>query len=278
MNVPNPRVSILVASWRAEPAQLAAMLRSACAQTFADFELLLLEDPPHGVARDAVAAIGDPRLHYHANPHNVDMATARNQLLQRARGELVAILDVDDLARPDRLQRQVQFFAQRPDVAVLGSAIELIDDAGHSLGFRAHVQDHDQIVRALRRHNPLAHPSVMFRRAAVLAVGGYRTPTHRTCDDYDLWSRLAFAGHRFANLPQPLLRYRVHPGATKARQLRATLRDTLAIKRQYWGEQLDGGDRLRMLAERCLLLLPPRLVMALFLRLHCSRTLPVEVP
>ncbi len=272
-----PRVSIVVAAYRADPVQFAAMIRSALAQTFADFELLVLEDPPHGVAGDAVAAAADQRCRHIANERPVDLATARNQLLQLARGELVAILDADDVAMPDRLQRQVAFLDAHPEVTVLGAAIELVDSHDRTLGYHSFPTAHAEIARALRRRNPLAHPTVMFRRAAVLAVGGYRTLPNCTCDDYDLWSRLALAGARLGNLPQPLLRYRVHAGATKARQLRATLRDTLFLKRAHWAGQLDLGDRLRMLGERLLLLLPPAVVMALFLRTQVSRTPPTEV-
>lgn len=273
-----PRVTVAVAAWRAEAAQFAAMLHSIAAQTFADFELLVLEDPPHGVARDALLALGDPRCRHVANPTGVDLATARNQLLALARGELVAILDADDVAVPDRLQRQVACFDADPDLAVLGGAIELIDAADRALGFRRYPTDHAAIVRTMRRRNPLAHPTVMFRKGKVVAAGGYRTLPHRTCDDYDLWSRMALMGARFMNLPQPLLRYRVHPGATKSRQLRATLRDTLWLKRTHWRHQLDGGDRLRLLGERLLLLLPPALVTALFLRTQVDRALPPETP
>ena len=105
----------------------------------------------------------------------------------------------------------------------------------------------------------------MLFRSRPSDVGGYRD---RTCEDYDLWSRLALQGARFANLGTALVRYRLHSGAMKSRKLRASLRDTIEIKREHWRGKQTMRGRLRLFGERSLLLLPPALVMALFERLY----------
>lgn len=263
-----------MASYRAEPRHVLAALRALAAQDGCDFEVVVLEDPPHGAARDAALEVGDPRIRYVANPEPMGLAAARNRLLELARGDLVAIADADDVCLPHRLALQAGRMAAEPALTVLGGAIEVVRDDECMVGTREYPCEHAAILAAMRRFNPFAHPTVVFRKDAVRAVGGYRALPHGTCDDYDLWSRLAHAGARFANLPEPLVRYRLHAGAHKARLLRATLRDTLHVKREHWGAGAGLADRARALGERALLLLPPRLVTRLFETVTLRRPKP----
>lgn len=120
----------------------------------------------------------------------------------------------------------------------------------------------------MQRFNALAHPSVMFRKRVVLEAGGYRMPICN--EDYELWSRLASLGVRFANHPEALLRYRLHPAGMKVARLRHIIRGTLEVKNRYWRRHMGLGARLRMLGEFLLLFLPPQLVVRLFMRTHIA--------
>jgi GT2 family glycosyltransferase len=194
--------------------------------------------------------------------------------VREARAPLVAWLDADDVALPGRLAKQAAFLDAHPDVAVAGSWLELIDEKGRTLGYRCYPTNDAAIRAALPRFNPIPQPGVMARREALLAAGGYVERPDGVCEDYDLWCRLARTGARFANLPEPLTRYRIHLGAMKARKLRGTLRDSIRIKRRYYGGALGARGRLRLFGERALCLLPPRLVLRLFLALEARRRLP----
>jgi GT2 family glycosyltransferase len=108
----------------------------------------------------------------------------------------------------------------------------------------------------------------MMRKSTILEHGGYDERLDCICEDYDLWSRLAHKGVRFANLDEALIQYRVHSSATKSRRLRESLEDTLRIKKRYWADEFDLRARARFVAEKCLLLLPKRVVLALFQRLY----------
>jgi glycosyltransferase involved in cell wall biosynthesis len=251
-------------AWDPDPAYLRAAIASVCAQTLPEWELIVIEDPGRLDLQPLLAEFGDPRIRHEQAPAHRGLSASRNRGLILARGELVAILDADDECLPGRLAAQVAFLDQHREVAVVGSQIEVVDASSQRLGFRGYPCQHERIVRAMRRYNPIAHPAVVFRRRAVLATGGYRLTRHAACDDYELWSRLCCAGARFANLPEALVRYRLHDGAMKARLAHATLRDTLLIKHRYFGRELDLGDRCRMLAERALLALPQPLVNGLF--------------
>jgi len=133
---------------------------------------------------------------------------ALRELVKLATTKYCARIDADDIALPDRLARQVAFLDANPQVAVVGSQLEVMDETGKSTGrVLDYPSDHEGIVLRSLLSNPMGHPSVMFRRDAVLEVGNYRELPN--VEDYDLWLRLA-GKHQFANLPEPLTRYRVH--------------------------------------------------------------------
>jgi hypothetical protein len=130
--------------------------------------------------------------------------------LHLARAPFVARMDADDVSDLNRLAIQLDYMQANEDVAVLGSSYLLIDAQNHIHG-KINVPETDQAIRrALRFGNPICHPSVMLRRDAILAAGGYLGG--RNAEDYDLWLRLASGRKwRFANLPIPLLSYNASP-------------------------------------------------------------------
>ena len=189
--------------------QLRHALQSCLDQTFLDFELLLVANG--SAAEDIASAVRewaghDPRV-------SVFTTEVRHLIfslslgLHHARAPLVARMDADDLSTSDRLERQVTFMKEHPACVVLGSAYEVIDDEGRIQKTVYPPTINGQIRRALLWRNPLCHPSVMFRRKAVLDVGGYLGGLH--AEDYDLWVRLSVAPeNQFANLDVVCLGYR----------------------------------------------------------------------
>lgn len=254
-------ISVILPVHEPDPGYLRETLKSLLAQTHEEFEVLIIEARGERSAAPLLEELSDPRIRLIFEEGPGSMAAARMQGIAEAQHELIAMIDGDDCAMPERLALQVARFVAEPELSVLGTALEIIDEKGRPYAARQYPETDKEIRRAFRRFNAIAHPSVMLRKAAVLAAGGYR---HSTCEDYELWCRMARAGHRFANLPERLLRYRIHHAATKSRRLRASLRDTLRIKQEHWSNELSLGDRVRMLQERALLLLPPRLVLRLF--------------
>lgn len=262
----DPLVSVVLPVWNPCADLLREALESVLAQTLAEFELIVVEDPGETSAEGVLALLADPRIRYVRNPARKSMAAARNQGIDLARAELIAMFDGDDVCERRRLERQVACFAGDSVIDVLGCRLRVIDEHGAAVGERAYPTDHDRILQCMRAYNPLAHPTVMFRKRVVVEAGGYSARPDCVCDDYDLWSRLARAGARFHNLDEALVRYRLHPGQTKNRRLKATLRDTLRIKNEYWKDLFGIGDHARMWGERLLLLLPSSWIMALFVR------------
>jgi hypothetical protein len=211
-----PRVSVILPA-RDGGAYLADAVASILAQSFADLELLLIDDGSRDGAVAALAPLAarDPRLRLLANP-GAGLVAALNFGLGQARGELVARMDADDVARPERLARQVAFLDASPDVALVGAQVAFIDAAGAPTGERSYFPTAPAAVAAAlaARGCVIRHPTIVARKAALLAAGGYRAPCERA-EDYDLWLRLSERA-RLANLPKVLLAYRVHGGQTSA--------------------------------------------------------------
>ena len=259
-----PLVSVIMPIWTAEPRPLEAALASVLGQTHTKLELLVVEDRSERPAADVLRACGDERVRHVVQDEKSSMAAARNRGLALARGTFVAMHDGDDVSDARRIEEQLRLLESRPDVDIVGTSIHIVDEVGRRTGARAYPQTHEAILEALPRFNPIAHPTVMFRKDVVESAGGYDESAARVCEDYELWSRLAHRGARFFNLEERLLEYRLHASASKRTRLRATPADTLAIKDRYWREARTLRDRARIGVERGLLHLPPRFVYWLF--------------
>jgi glycosyltransferase involved in cell wall biosynthesis len=236
---------------------------SILSQTIPDLELLIVEDPSPRPAGPLLAEYRDPRIRHLLRPIKGTIVESLNDGLAEARAPWIARADADDVCENDRLGKQLAFVREHPEIDVLGSQIAVMDGEGTVRGTRDYPLGHEEIVRGLARYNTLAHPSVLYRRETVLEAGGYRG---FFTEDYELWSRLARQGARFANHPEALVRYRVIPEGIRCAKVRDTLRGTLEVKRLHWRGAMDLGARLRLWAERLLLCLPPPLVLSLFLK------------
>lgn len=203
-----PRVSVVMAA-RNEEASLERVLESLRAQTLQDWELIAIDDASEDgtTALLHAAAERDPRIRILRNSRRIGLAASLNRGWKEARADLIARIDADDACLPHRLERQVEFMAANPDVAVLGSGAELLDEKGRSLGRALRPERHAELVARMYREAPFMHPSVLMRRSFLEALGGYDESLERS-QDTDLWLR-AYRRFRFHNLREPLIQYSV---------------------------------------------------------------------
>lgn len=206
-----PRITVLLPIYNAER-YLFEAIQSVLCQTFADFELLLLDDGSSDRSAEiAYRASGKDSRIVVVNGTRRGLVHWLNIGLNMARGELVARMDADDICSKDRFTNQVRFLDAYPECCAVGTQAIRIDPDGSPIDRWRVPISHDEIDG---RHmqgltGMMIHPSVMMRKTALYQVGGYRAG-FEWVEDYDLFLRLAEVGH-LANLPEMLLHYRVHP-------------------------------------------------------------------
>lgn len=262
-----PAVSVLMDVTDGER-YLDAALASLSGQTFADFEIVLCA---HGVTPATRAIIEqwserEPRLRVLWHEH-LSLSRAHNTSAQAARGSLLARLDADDIALPHRLARQVAMFEQDSRLGLAGSAAELVDADGRSLGLARNPLSDGSIRVALSRCCPIIHSTVMMRTETFWRAGGYRNGLN-TSEDYDLCARMIELSSA-ANSAEALVRYRVHAESiTSKRPLRIVIsscvvRAGIIARARGEAEPFAGGVPSLRRAQAVLGLDRPQLAMTL---------------
>jgi glycosyltransferase involved in cell wall biosynthesis len=205
-----PAVSVLMPVYNAQR-YLAEAVESILAQTFTDFEFLIIDDGSTDRSGEILQGYArrDARIGL-ARRANTGYCRALNEMLAQARGEFLARMDSDDVALPRRFESQVAYLRARPEVVAVGSRVLLIDDEGCPIREMCTEVEHEAIDRAhlAVRGGLINHPAAMIRAEALRAVQGYRAE-FEPGEDVDLWLRLAEIG-KLANLPEVLLHYRQH--------------------------------------------------------------------
>ena len=191
---------------------LAPAVASIQAQTFGDFEFIIVDDGSTDRSLEILQRFAkeDPRIKILSRP-NTGLVGALNDGLAAARGEYLARMDADDASTPQRLEQQLARMKIEPDCVALGGAALFTDPEGRPLKVYAPHLDHAAIEDDLAAGNggALIHASILFRREALLRCGGYRQ-RYNYIEDLDLFVRLLDIG-RLANLPDILYHYRQHP-------------------------------------------------------------------
>ena len=205
-----PQVSVVMAVRDGER-WLSEAIDSVLAQTFEDLEFVVIDDGSVDSTPQLLAkyVARDPRIRI-VRQEPRGLVPALNRGLAEARASFTARLDADDVAASNRLELQVSYLKNHPDVALVGSWAEKIDARGHGNGQARPATGHNELVRVLAKSNPFLHSSVMFRTSVVRDLGGYR-PVFEEAEDYDLWLRISERA-KIANIPEPLVRRRPHYG------------------------------------------------------------------
>lgn len=210
-----PKVTVVIPVYNREK-YVAAAIESILAQTFPDFELLVIDDGSTDRSREIIQSYRDPRLHLVCNETNLGIPKTRNRGLQLAQGEYLAFLDSDDWAYPERLAKQVAFLDSHPDYAAVGAWVAWMDEEGRSLRRIRRKPVLPDEIAAQRLFRQGIENSASMARTVVLREYGHREE-YDLSEDFDLWSRIA-AQHKLATLPEVLGRCRMHESRTTYEQ------------------------------------------------------------
>lgn len=220
-----PELSVLMGTYNEKKIQAARAIDSILGQTFTDFEFLICDDGSEQAFFQWLSAYckKDKRIRLFRNAGNRGLAAVLNRCLSLASGRLIARMDADDFAYPARFAKQLAFLRDHPDYAFVASSAYLMDEHG-IWGIRRPVEVPQK--EDFLHTSPFIHPSVIFRRKALLSVRGYcEADTVVRVEDYDLFMRMYAAGMKGYNLQEPLLAYREDRYAYGRRRYRYRLHE-----------------------------------------------------
>lgn len=258
----SPALSVLLPVYNGERF-LAAAIESVLGQTFGDFEFIIINDG----SRDGSAAIidgyaaRDGRIRaFHQE--NRGLVATLNRGIELTVAPFIARMDADDVALPRRFELQLARFEGRPELAVVGGFVNIVDAEGRLLRVGDYPTGGEALTRFLTSDAPpIAHPTVVMRRDIVAQLGGYR-PQYKHAEDYDLWLRIHDAGYAIENVPVPVLDYRQHGENVsfvhRRQQALATIIARLAHRMRAAG-LVDPTNDVDAIDDATIELIPPHL-------------------
>ena len=232
-----PLVTVLMAAHN-EEAYVRGAVESILHQSFQQFELIVIDDASTDETAHILAGYRDSRMRVFRNETCQGLTKSLIKGMQEARGAFVARLDADDLAMPQRLEKQLAAFRKAPELGIVGSNCWVIDASGKRVGSRR-VPLTDLAIRWRSLiDTPFFHPAVMFRAEVYKRAGGY-DPSLQTAQDYDLWTRmLRFTQAR--NLSRRLIAYRVRQGSVSDKRRTQQLANHDRISQHTLTELMPG--------------------------------------
>lgn len=203
----NPAVTVLMPVYNGEK-YLKDTIESVLSQTFLDYEFLIIDDCSTDHSERIIEEYNDTKIRFFRNEKNLGQTKTLNKGIKLARGNFIARCDQDDINYPTRLSMQYEYLISNPKVALLGTAVNFINQEGKNLYFNPIVRHHNKILEKFCMGNPIMHSSVMFNRKIIMNLNGYSTD-FMICQDADLWLKIA-RENIIDNLAERLVSIRIH--------------------------------------------------------------------
>ena len=263
----SPGISVLMPAYNAE-AYLRVAVDSVLAQSFRDFELIVVDDASTDRTWEILGEYvkADARVKALRNAANVKIAVTLNRGIEAAVGRYIARMDADDWSYPDRLEKQFAFMESRPAVVLSGGTIEICDEKLTPTNKRRYPRADAEIRKRIFYFSPFCHPAIICRSDALRKAGGYNERLE-VAQDYDLYFRIGRFGE-FANLDDCIHRLRTHAGSSSSRRGALQERNTLYIRLKAiveYGYEMNRAARLYLaLQYLSSLLIPSRMKFWLF--------------
>jgi glycosyltransferase involved in cell wall biosynthesis len=225
-------VSVNIAAYNCEET-IVECIDSVLGQTYKNLEILVLDD----CSTDQTFQVlqekyeNEARVQILKNEENQGISRTQNELRQKSKGEFIAVIDSDDICLAKRVEKQVHFFKNHPEVSLLGTNIKVLENTRvHSQNFMPLKTDHDSIAKQLRYLTAIFHPTLMIRSQVKDKIS--YDPRFQAAVDYDYYLKALEAGFKFSNLPEELVIYRIHDQAI------GTRRRTTQLLSAYYANKL----------------------------------------
>lgn len=201
------KISVLMPAYNCEK-YIDSSIKSILFQTFTDYELIILNDGSLDNTEQVILSINDKRIRYYKNEKNKGLTYTRNMLIKLAETDYLAFLDSDDLAEPERLEKEYNLLKSDKDLAFVSSSFKAINEKGELIKSNWHYDlSSDQLKTAFLFYNPVATSSVMVKKQCLPEIvfrEGYPV-----CEDYDLWTRIMLQ-YKARVMPDYLTKYRLY--------------------------------------------------------------------
>lgn len=229
----NPLVSVLLPV-RNGREFIRESIESIIRQSVGNWELIIIDNGSTDDTKEVCRSFRDERIVMTDNPGSATIAHALNWGLDLSKGSLIARLDADDIAKPQRLERQIEFLENNLEVGIVGTWMELFGD--RRLIWKYPVSNLD-IQLNMFFSSPFGHPSVMYRKDWQEGSTGYYDPAFDLAEDYELWTRIS-RSWKCANIPEPLTLYRAHSSQSTRKHAEARKKCVSKIRVahcKHWG-------------------------------------------
>ncbi len=225
---------ILSLYFKEQPSYLIQSLDSIFSQTLLPDEIVLVKDGPLTPELDNIVSEYEKRyniIKVIPLEKNLGLGKALNEGLKHCSHDLVARMDTDDIAYPNRFEKQVKFMTEHPEIDACSSWIdEFIGSKDNIISTKKLPETSEEIKKYAKHRCPLNHPALIYRKRAVMAVNGY----YGFPEDYNLWGRMLMNGSKFYNLQESLLYFRYSPEMIKRRGGWKYAKDELKSQLQFY--------------------------------------------
>ena len=233
-------------------------------QTLKEFEFIIVDDWSTDWSYEVCESYAkkDKRIRLYRNEKNSGISYTRNRLLSLATTDYIATQDSDDVSTHNRLKLEYEFLSKHKEYWVVAWDNEIIDEEWKKIWLRKYS---DNIPSVILKKSPVSNPATMFRKSLFDEVWWYEEWLNYW-EDYDIWLKFYLKWYKIKNLDKVLLKYRVRRWQTKSDKLKQTLKNTIKLQEKYiklWIKP-SLSDRIYILLEKCLLILPSNIVLWLF--------------
>ena len=211
MQSSNSLVTVLMPVFNGEK-YLSEAIESILAQTYKDYEFLIINDGSNDNSINIIKSYNDSRINLVENRQNLGLTATLNKGIKIAKGQYIARLDQDDISKKSRLTLQVEYLVNNSDTVLLGSNCQYINSNNDIIGRWETCTDHIGIINSFHKHNPFAHSSVMFDRNKIIKLGGY-PENYVYAQDLALWIKVC-SHYRVANISNYITKIRIHDDQT----------------------------------------------------------------